>query len=141
MRRVFPQRLDEAREQGAGGTGVFLIQGPCGEKLKIVSSERFRDPEISKGWDHVSISCRKRTPNWREMCFVKDLFWPEDETVIQFHPPKSEYVNNHPYVLHLWQHSSGHATPPSIMVGHKDLGELTANEALSVALGHGMPRR
>jgi hypothetical protein len=37
------------------------------------------------------------------MCFVKDLFWREDECVIQYHPPKSEYVNLHPYTLHLWR--------------------------------------
>lgn len=27
----------------------------------------------------------------------------EDERVMQFHPPKSEYINNHPYCLHLWK--------------------------------------
>lgn len=37
------------------------------------------------------------------MCFVKDLFWTEDEAAIQFHPPRSEYVNNHSGCLHLWK--------------------------------------
>lgn len=36
------------------------------------------------------------------MCFVKDLFWSDDECVIQFHPPHSDYVNYHPHCLHLW---------------------------------------
>ena len=27
----------------------------------------------------------------------------EDERVMQFHPPKSEYINNYPYCLHLWK--------------------------------------
>ena len=37
------------------------------------------------------------------MCKVKDLFWGEEETVLQFHPRKSEYVNAHPRCLHLWK--------------------------------------
>ena len=41
--------------------------------------------------------------SWEEMCRVKDIFWGEDECVVQFHPPKSEYVNLHPYCLHLWK--------------------------------------
>jgi hypothetical protein len=40
--------------------------------------------------------------------------------VIQYHPPESEYVNNHPNCLHLWR-PTGCALPmpPSIMVGVK----------------------
>ncbi len=37
------------------------------------------------------------------MCFVKNLFWRDDEAVMQIHPKKSEYVNNHPFCLHLWR--------------------------------------
>lgn len=61
------------------------------------------------GWEHVSITLRerktfvKRCPTWAEMCYVKDLFWSEDETVMQLHPPKSEHINNHAYCLHLWR--------------------------------------
>lgn len=34
---------------------------------------------------------------------VKDIFWGEDECVVQFHPPKSENINIHPYCLHMWK--------------------------------------
>lgn len=54
-------------------------------------------------WEHVSVSLPNRTPNWKEMCFIKDLFWDDDEVVIQFHPPKLDYVNQHPNCLHLWK--------------------------------------
>ena len=41
----------------------------------------------------------------------------EDETVVQYHPPKSDYVNNHPYCLHLWRpHSQEIPRPPKIFV-------------------------
>ncbi len=55
------------------------------------------------GWDHVSVSFPDRCCTWEEMCRVKDMFFREDECVVQYHPPKSQYVNNHPYVLHLWR--------------------------------------
>ena len=55
------------------------------------------------GWEHVSVSLRNRCPTWDEMCLVKDIFWRDDECVVQFHPLKNEYVNLHPYCLHLWK--------------------------------------
>lgn len=68
------------------------------------------------GWEHVSVSlltkCSEpclieRCPKWEEMQFVKDKFFKEDECVVQFHPAKEDYVNNHPYVLHLWRPVDG----------------------------------
>jgi hypothetical protein len=102
-----------------GANGAFVILGPTGGWLHIIASDGV-NPD-GAGWEHVSVSCAsKRCPNWPEMCFVKDLFWDEDETVIQFHPPKSEYVNHHPGTLHLWRHRLvATATPPSILVGPK----------------------
>lgn len=55
------------------------------------------------GWDHVSVSYQHRCCTWDEMCRVKDMFFREDECVVQYHPAKADYVNNHPYVLHLWR--------------------------------------
>ena len=37
------------------------------------------------------------------MCKIKELFFEDDETVVQFHPKKSEHVNIHPNCLHLWK--------------------------------------
>ena len=56
------------------------------------------------------------------MCWVKDLFWAAEEAVMQLHPPKSEWVNNHNYCLHLWRPLDGNIPlPPSIAVGYKAL--------------------
>jgi hypothetical protein len=55
-----------------------------------------------EGWEHVSVSTPGRCPNWPEMCQVKDLFWAPEDPVMQLHPPQSDYINNHPYCLHLW---------------------------------------
>ena len=75
------------------------------------------------GWDHVSISPRKKnyTPSWSDMCRVKELFFRDDEAVIQIHPPKDEYVNNMPNCLHLWRaNDQDMVLPPSFMVGLKN---------------------
>jgi hypothetical protein len=73
-------------------------------------------------WDHVSVSPAKKniTPSWDDMCLLKDIFFKEDEAVIQIHPPKAEYVNQMPNCLHLWRWNEGEMTlPPSWMVGIK----------------------
>lgn len=128
MRSIISTRLEQGRVRfgvwmnAKGLMGAFLIQGPCGAKLKIVSSGN--DPgnnQYSQGWEHVSVSLDSRIPNWIEMCFVKDLFWNEEECVVQYHPPKSKYINNHPYCLHLWRHQTEvFPFPPSILVGLKE---------------------
>lgn len=81
--------------------------------LRIISSGDDMD-----GWEHVSVSCANRCPTWDEMEEVKQLFWGDQETVIQFHPKKSEYVNIHPHCLHLWKmKGADYDLPPSILLG------------------------
>lgn len=97
-----------------GGTGCFVVPGPHHRTLRIVSS----DGTDGSNWEHVSASCPKGTPSWAEMTFVKRLFWEDEECVMQLHPPQSQYVNMHPYVLHLWRPLQAEIPqPPGIMVG------------------------
>src|SRR5262245_59480517 len=105
MRTTLPEKLERARRSGNaswGPYGKFIIFGPCGAELCILASGADDNDKAAEGWEHVSVSTQRRTPNWAEMCFVKDMFWEAEETVIQFHPPESKYVNNHPFVLHMW---------------------------------------
>ena len=87
-----------ASDSSYGNNGAFVIKGPRGFKLKVIASDGL-------GWEHVSVSVidANRCPTWDEMCSVKDFFWGDEDCVVQYHPPKSDYVNNHPYVLHLWR--------------------------------------
>ena len=57
------------------------------------------------GWDHVSVSIagEERCPTWEEMCWVKDQFFEPSEAVMQIHPRIEDYVDYHPYCLHLWR--------------------------------------
>lgn len=77
--------------------GAFMIPFK-GSGLGVISD----NGELS-GWEHVSVSTPYRCPTWEEMAFIKSLFWDEEETVIQYHPPRSQYVNKHRYCLHLWR--------------------------------------
>ncbi len=93
-----------------GGCGRIFLNGLESHYCSVVWS-------FSGGWDHVSIAYNRRCPTWEEMCRVKDMFFREDETVVQFHPKKSEYVNLHPYCLHLWRKQGEEAElPPQIFV-------------------------
>lgn len=95
-----------------GNNGVFMIPLKRGW-LQVIASDGL-------SWDHVSVSTPSRCPTWDEMCMVKDLFFDKEETVVQYHPPKSEYVNYHPYCLHLWRHQAvDPLLPPSILIGPK----------------------
>lgn len=96
-----------------GFNGAFIIQVPNGIELQVIAS-------TGGGWDHVSVAPRfkKRCPTWEEMCFIKSLFWDPEEAVVQYHPPRSRYINNHEFVLHLWKPQDIEIpTPPGWMVG------------------------
>lgn len=95
-----------------GNNGAFLLYLPpaLGTFVAIVSD--------GMGWEHVSVSYRTRTPTWEEMCKVKDFFWDAEDPVFQIHPPRSEYVNLHPYCLHLWRPKfENFPRPPRALVG------------------------
>lgn len=61
------------------------------------------------GWDHVSVSAgwgpkgATRVPTYAELESVRRILFEDHETVVQIHPPVAQYVNCHPYVLHLWR--------------------------------------
>jgi len=88
--------------------GMFRIPHP-----KIDNYNYFVVVSTGLDWDHVSVSLRivkngrehpvLRCPTWEEMCYIKELFFEDTEAVVQYHPAASEYVNHHPYCLHLWR--------------------------------------
>lgn len=131
MRNTLPEIIELARlttgvlgsEPHSGPNGCFAVAGPRGNVLRIIATDG--EDKTSDGWEHVSVSLMTRTPLWEEMAWVKDMFFEEDETVIQFHPAKRDYVNCHPFCLHMWRHRDGHTLPPSILVGPKTTERIT----------------
>ena len=100
-----------------GNNGVFFV--PIDKKIiaQVIASD-------GEGWEHVSVVIledgEEQTPTWDEMSAVKDIFWDKEDTVIQFHPPQREYVNNHTNCLHLWRKTGyDFPLPDSILIGIK----------------------
>ena len=111
-------RLTEGQMKSSnldGNNGVFLVSNNSIRFVVIAADQG--------GWEHVSVSLADRCPTWEEMCHIKELFWGDSDTVVQFHPSKDEYVNNHPFCLHLWRNVMMPVElPPSFMVGIKGSG-------------------
>jgi hypothetical protein len=104
-----------ASVRGEGPNGMFLIphQRYSRDRFQVIASDGL-------GWEHVSVTYYKKskTPTWDDMCYIKAFFWDEEEMVMQLHPPKSQYVNNHPHVLHLWKPTEKEIpAPPVVLVG------------------------
>jgi hypothetical protein len=109
-----PARYLTTAADGFMGLFRITIGGKC---VRCIASD-------GEGWQHVSVSIEYETkpPSWEIMCVVKELFWEDEDWVVQFHPAKSEYVNYHPGCLHLWRYTGDGPkmpTPPSIFVGPK----------------------
>lgn len=95
-------------DESYGNNGAFII-----DDKSIIASD-------GEGWEHVSVSTCNRIPNWEEMVFIKDMFWSEDDLVVQLHPTKNKYVNNHPFCLHLWRKAGTNdfcEVPHKLLVG------------------------
>ena len=114
--RIKTGRVASTAEQG--NNGAFSLPPLRGGRwfFCIVSD--------GAGWEHVSVHVRDgkmlHTPTWNEMCYVKEVFWDDEDIVLEYHPPRSQYVNNHPHTLHLWRPTNQTIpNPPSYLVGIK----------------------
>lgn len=104
---------------GDGNNGCFQFTSPIDPSWAL-----FAIASDEGGWEHVSVRAiqraakRDRLPSWGEMAYVKDLFWGLEDAVMQLHPRRSQYVNCHPCVLHLWRPTDQPLPePPAWMVG------------------------
>lgn len=92
-----------------GNNGYFMIPLSSRSTAFVIISD-------GNGWDHVSAHIisegKERTPRWSEMCKIKDLFWSEEDLVVQYHPAKSDYVNEHKHTLHLWRSTNKEMPKP-----------------------------
>ena len=92
-----------ATDESYGTNGAFLVPLNHGTIIAVCIAA------IGEGFEHVSVSLGNkkgginRCPTWNEMCEIKDLFWDEDDCVMQLHPPQEDWISNHDYCLHLWR--------------------------------------
>lgn len=102
-----------ASDKSFGNNGIFLVPNDQAGLIVIASD--------GGGWEHVSVSraMSRDLPSWYELVMVKNLFWDEEETVVQFIPKKSEH-RSIGEVLHMWK-KCGHEyeLPHGIMIAPK----------------------
>ena len=115
MKKIFGLAVEDGRDRtdmhfatkSGDRFGLFRFKSPfSGATLRVIvgNAEIFEEGfPGQEGWDHVSVSCIDKPPRWEDMCYIKDLFFDEDECVMQLHPPKKDYVNTHENCLHLWK--------------------------------------
>jgi hypothetical protein len=137
VREQVPEELERGRVRSGvwattsewGLHGVFLVRAPSGAELIIAghtgdgdmvavdhpSGER-KVISAPTGWEHVTVELHHRTPTWDEMCFAKNLFWKEEECVVEYHPPLSQYVKYNPHCLHLWKPKHAAIPTPSVSI-------------------------
>lgn len=97
--------------------GIFEIPYKTVLLLVMACDASEEAPVSAAAWEHASVSLPNRCPTWEEMCFVKSLFWDEDETVMQFHPRRCEHMSTQSYCLHLWKKFGvNHELPPKELV-------------------------
>jgi len=113
-------------DESYGFNGAFTVP-MAGEPrlIHVIASD-------GMGWQHVSVSFGRnpKTPSWEVMCFVKSLFWEDEDVAIQLHPPKSQWISNHPGCLHLWRCTDGRdqPLPPNMCVGAKEFGTVSSTQ-------------
>lgn len=90
-------------------------------KLSVIVEVECVDGQL---WGHLSVCAQqpKRVPSWAELRWCKEYFLG-DRKAVQILPPRAEYVNIHPNVLHLY--AALEADPlPDFRAPHPTTGEL-----------------
>ena len=129
MRKSVPENIEpfritagpHASDDSFGMAGAFRIPSPEIGAMLLVMVHDGADWDVDKlgplAWEHVSVSLKARTPTWKEMNFVKRLFWRDEEMVIQLHVPVKDHISIMENCLHLWNPIGLEIpTPPPIAV-------------------------
>lgn len=113
LRKLDRYRVTYLGSLGNDTNGKFIIPTK-GAIYQVIASTEL-------GWDHVSVSVIKpnnyqlRIANFEELEMIRSMFFCKDETVIEFHPRKQDYVNQNEYVLHLWRPNQEILPIPPVM--------------------------
>lgn len=92
---IYDDHRIKGMHPGDEKNGAFMMKIK-GETYYIIASD-------GGGWDHVSVSSKHKIPSWTTMSKIKDMFFHEEEAVMQLHPAKSDHVNIEKNCLHLWR--------------------------------------
>ena len=94
----------------------------CDIGVGVIVTTDIRD---GNGWLHVSVSRSDRIPSRRDMAAVKEHFIGDDRDAVEYWPRAAEYVNDHPFVLHLWARADGQRILPDMRTHDDVVGRLS----------------
>ena len=112
---------------GDEANGAFIIDRyNNGEFYLVIASN-------GQGWEHVSVTIHKKNggsvkkcPSYQEMMMIKEKLFSEEDVVFQLHPREEDYINTHPYCLHLWKpNNCNMVVPPLNSINNDELTENT----------------
>lgn len=75
----------------------------------LSDNDRF---DTDERWRHLSMSLQTRLPTYEEVKHARQVFFPAEAEVVQVFPPEDEFVNCHPFCLHLWWSKDRRLVPP-----------------------------
>lgn len=89
--------LRSGRWKANVGVSHIWLEGYAGLRVMLGGSTY-----SGERWLHLAASRKDRLPGWLEFSKLKDTFLGADRAAYQVIPPTEHYVNDNPYVLHLW---------------------------------------
>jgi len=100
----------EPREirMGSDVLRVVTFHPPRGYAV-LVSIDPLDDKKL---WLHLSVSRPDRLPSWDDLRETKNTLLGKEKVAIQLLPKESEYINAHPFTLHLWHCLEGPTASP-----------------------------
>lgn len=122
-----------ARELKLPGRWQMEPFGPDGRRYVHAASPftsviATRAEHDGQEWLHASIAHPDRMPTWEELKAVKVALIGAARFAYLVFPPAWQYVNQHPYALHLWSRwddSDGAALPDFVGSWFARTGELS----------------
>lgn len=102
------------------GVSHYWLEGYAG--LRVMLGGNLYGKEK---WIHISLSRKERLPSWGDIKKVKELFLGDDLTAIQVFPPKDQFINDNPYVLHLWHRLGGKPLLPDFRLKDPRTGKIS----------------
>lgn len=77
----------------------WYVKKGAAKGLRAIASVATYGDEV---WYHVSFSRSSAMPSYRDVSWVRTVFFSPDLKAIQVFPKKKKHVNFHPFTLHLW---------------------------------------
>ena len=96
------------RDGGPEGAGTARAWERIPDGLVVFETLETHD---GMEWLHVSASRDGMLPTWADMREVKQVFLGPKREAYMVLPPDERYINDHPFVLHLWCSIDGPLLP------------------------------